>query len=229
MIIKPITLPMPYRMGSVNCYLLQSGSGYLLVDTGSPHNRQAITLELERAGCKPGSLQLIVITHGDFDHIGNAAYLRGLYDTKIAMHPADAGMAELGDMFYNRHKPNLLIKTLVPLFTSFSKRERFTPDKLLSDGDDLSIYGFDARIISIPGHSTGSIGILTGEQDFFCGDLLTNIEKPALSSLMDNLATARASLDRLESLGIRTVFPGHGVPFLFDTFRSATVHPINPN
>ena len=38
------------------------------------------------AGCKLGSLKLIVLTHGDFDHTGNAAYLRHKYAIKIAMH-----------------------------------------------------------------------------------------------------------------------------------------------
>ncbi|RLI67201.1 hypothetical protein DRO91_10540, partial [Candidatus Heimdallarchaeota archaeon] len=28
--------------------------------------------ELEKAGCKPGDLKLVVLTHGDFDHTGNA-------------------------------------------------------------------------------------------------------------------------------------------------------------
>ena len=97
--IRTITLPLPYKMGSVNCYLVESETGCLLVDTGSSYSRSQLERELEGAGCKPGNLRLIVLTHGDFDHIGNAAFLREKYGGKIAMHKADSGMAEQGDMF----------------------------------------------------------------------------------------------------------------------------------
>ena len=44
------------------------------------------------------------------------------------MHRDDAGMAERGDMFVNRKRPNLLVRSLVPLFTGFDPAERFTPN-----------------------------------------------------------------------------------------------------
>jgi glyoxylase-like metal-dependent hydrolase (beta-lactamase superfamily II) len=68
--IKAITL------GGVNCYLLTLDKGFVLVDTGFSKNRVDVEKELESAGCKPKTLKLIVLTHGDFDHSGNAAYLR---------------------------------------------------------------------------------------------------------------------------------------------------------
>ncbi len=154
-----------------------------------------------------------MLTHGDFDHSGNAAYLRQAFGAKIAMHRDDAGMGETGDMFVNRKQPNVLIRKLIPLFTGFGKAERFTPDLLLEEGDDLSPYGFDARVLSIPGHSKGSLGVLTAAGDLFCGDLLTNTDKPALNSLIDDLPAAQASLQRLRELGVGTVYPGHGTPF----------------
>jgi glyoxylase-like metal-dependent hydrolase (beta-lactamase superfamily II) len=97
--IKPITLPLPLRMGSVNCYFVMNDTGYFLIDTGSSSSLKALEKELEIAGCKPGDLRLIALTHGDFDHTGNAAYLRNKFDTKIAMHVDDLGMVEHGDMF----------------------------------------------------------------------------------------------------------------------------------
>ncbi|GAG68637.1 unnamed protein product, partial [marine sediment metagenome] len=82
------------------------------IDTGGSNKRHDLENELDRAGCQPGNLNLIVLTHGDFDHTGNAAYLRKKFGTKIAMHSADSGMAEQGDMFWNRNKPNFLIKLM---------------------------------------------------------------------------------------------------------------------
>ncbi len=153
-------------------------------------------MELKSAGCKPASLGIILLTHGDFDHTGNAAYLRSTFGTRIAMHPDDAGMVERGDMFANRKKPNFLITALIPLFTGFGKSERFTPDILLEDGYDLSQYGLKAKVISLPGHSRGSIGILTEDGDLFCGDLFENIKSPMLNSLIDDPEAAQASLIR---------------------------------
>ena len=100
--IKTINLPLPFRMGSVNCYLIETDSGYVLIDTGGSNCRKELVKELESAGCKPGLLKLIVLTHGDFDHTGNAAYLRNTFGGEIAMHVDDSGMVESGDMFVNR-------------------------------------------------------------------------------------------------------------------------------
>jgi len=56
------------NFGGVNCYLVKTGDGFILIDTGVPSKRVDIEKELVRAGCKPGDLKLIVLTHGDFDH-----------------------------------------------------------------------------------------------------------------------------------------------------------------
>lgn len=172
-----INLPLPFRMGSVNCYLLQAGDGFALIDTGAPGARQTLSAELQRLGCQPGSLKLIVLTHGDFDHTGNAAHVRAAFGGKIAMHPDDARMAEAGDMFVNREKSNFLLRALIPRLIGFGKSELFIPDALLEDGSALSEYGLEAGVIWIPGHSKGSIGILTAGGHFFCGDLFDNTKE----------------------------------------------------
>ena len=211
--IRTISLPMPLRMGSVNCYLIRSNANYFLIDTGSANGRQGLVRELESAGCQPGQLSLIVLTHGDFDHTGNAAYLRHAFGGKIAMHPDDSGMVERGDMFVNRRRPSIIIRMLIPVFSRFATSELFAPDLLVQDGDDFSGYGFDARVISIPGHSKGSIGILTAGASLFCGDLLENRVKPVLNSLTDDLAAANSSVQKLRTMGLGVVYPGHGSPF----------------
>ena len=214
--INIITLPLPLRMGRVNSYLIQTSVGHTLIDTGGSNARKELLRELERAGCMPSSLKLIILTHGDFDHIGNAAYLRSVFGARIAIHRDDSGMAERGDMFVNRKKPNILIRALVSLFMGFGTSERFTPDVLLDDGYDLSQHGFEAKVISLPGHSKGSIGILAANGELFCGDLLENTKGPALNALTDDSAAANASVAKLEALKIGTVYPGHGQPFAME-------------
>jgi hydroxyacylglutathione hydrolase len=134
------------------------------------------------------------------------------------MHYDDSGMAERGDMFWNRNKVNVLIRVIFKAFFGLSKSDRFKPDVYVEDGYNLTEYGVDAKVLHIPGHSKGSIGILTGDGDLFCGDLLTNTDKPALNSLIDDLTTANASVEKLKRLKINTVYPGHGKPFLMSSF-----------
>ena len=110
--IRTIGLPLPYKLGTVNCYLIETGTGYVLIDTGGSNKRAELEKELESAGCKPGNLALIVLTHGDFDHTGNAAYLRNEFGTTVAMHADDSGMVERGDMFWNRTKGNPLLRMM---------------------------------------------------------------------------------------------------------------------
>jgi hydroxyacylglutathione hydrolase len=205
-------------MGTVNCYLVKTDTGFVLIDTGASKKRAELENELTRAGCKPGNLVLIVLTHGDFDHIGNAAYLSEKFGARIAMHKDDSGMAERGDMFWNRSSGNAILRFLVPVLYRFSKLNRFKPDVYMEEGYDFSKYGFDARALSIPGHSKGSIGILTAGGDLFCGDLLENLEKPATSSIMDNPVDCEASVEKLQGFGINTVYPGHGQAFPMEGF-----------
>ncbi len=96
--------------------------------------------------------------------------------------------------------------------------ERKLPESRIEDGQDLSGYGFSAQALHLPGHSKGSLGVLTAAGDLFCGDLLMNMIKPDIHFLIDDLAAAKASIERLKSLQVRTVYPGHGKPFSWERF-----------
>ena len=215
--INILTTPFVFNV-SVNCYLVRTGEGFILIDTGRTNKRGAIEKELESAGCQPGNLTLIVLTHGDFDHCGNAAFLRKKFGTQIAMHKDDSGMVERGDMLWNRNKQNILMRIIFKLFFRLSKSDRFKPDLYIDEGYDFSGFGFDAKVLYIPGHSKGSIGILTASGDLFCGDLLANVNKPEVWSIIDDPVAAHASVEKLKRLQINTVYPGHGQPFPMELF-----------
>jgi hydroxyacylglutathione hydrolase len=93
--IQTIATPFIFRV-TVNYYLIRTEGGFPLIDTGRSARRREIAAVLERAARALGSVQLILLTHGDFDHCGNAAYLREKFDTTIAMHEDDGGMVEEG-------------------------------------------------------------------------------------------------------------------------------------
>jgi hydroxyacylglutathione hydrolase len=209
-------------LGGVNCYLLTAGDGFVLIDTGLATKRGALDTELARAGCVPGRLKLIVLTHGDLDHAGNAAHLRETYETRVAMHADDARMVETGNTDWNRKpKPDRLTMTgrfirVAGTVMEFSRRgsglETFTPDLLVDDGDDLGSYGLDAQVLHLPGHSKGSIGVLTAAGDLLCGDLLYNWRRPSVP-ICDDAAAQDVSMQKLQGLPVVTVYPGHGRPF----------------
>ncbi len=215
-------------LSGVNAYLLAAGDGFVLFDTGTASKRPALQQALASAGCRPGNLKLVILSHGDVDHAGNAAWLRAEYATKIAMGCDDAGMVERGDMNWNRKprpdRTSALGRLIMPLsrvMTLFSGPERFetfAPDLCLEDGQDLGAYGLEARVLHLPGHSRGSIAILTAEGDLLCGDLLMDMTRPAMHFLVDDLAAERASIEKLKGLGVRTVYPGHGKPFSWEQF-----------
>lgn len=217
----------------VNCYLLKARDNFILIDTAGhtvmdkpfDNRRQVLEEELEKAGCRPGNLKLVVLTHGDNDHTANAAFIRDRYETKIAMHSSDAELVENPDMdklmksFQYRSFVNkiafVLMKKLIQKVTlkTLNDFEKFKPDIFLDDGFSLLKYGFEAEIVYIPGHTSGSIGILTENKDLIAGDIFANIKKPDISPNAYDFKILKTSVGRLKTLGLKTIYPGHGAPF----------------
>lgn len=212
-------------LGGVNCFLLAAADGFVLVDTGLATKRAALQERLREAGCAPDTLKLIVLTHGDVDHAGNAAFLHQAFGAPVAIQADDAGMVETGDTDWNRKaKPDhvtltgrfiMVAGTLMELFRRGDAMETFTPDLLVDEGFDLAPYGLEARIVHIPGHSKGSVGVLTAAGDLVCGDLLYCWGKPSVP-VMDDAAAHGASMAKLRGLNLKTVYPGHGKPFAWN-------------
>jgi glyoxylase-like metal-dependent hydrolase (beta-lactamase superfamily II) len=208
-------------LSGTNCYLVKTERGYILIDTNFPFQRSKLEEELEKAGCQPGNLNLIVITHGDIDHTGNCAYLCEKYKVKIAMHEGDAEMCMKDGTTRDRGKmpedfPMLLmVLWLLKGILRFAIRQaiwrkpfdRFAPDILLEEGQSLAAYGLDAKILYTPGHSIGSISILTAGGDLYCGDMFNNVWGRILKS------TDEGVFEKIRELEIKTVYPGHGEPF----------------
>jgi glyoxylase-like metal-dependent hydrolase (beta-lactamase superfamily II) len=193
----------------------------MLIDTGFPFQRSQLEAELERQGCRPGNLKVIVITHGDIDHTGNCAYLREKYGVRIAMHEGDTEMCMKDGITRERGKmPTdfpllLMVLWLARGFLAFGLGqlawrkpfEAFEPDLLLEEGQSLTDYGFDAKILHTPGHSKGSISVLTDDGNLICGDAFSNAWGRIINS------TDEGGLKRMKELGIETFYPGHGKPF----------------
>jgi len=202
----------------VNCYLIKSGNDFFMVDTGMSFARGTLKKALAAAACKPGSLKLVIITHGDYDHTGNCVYLKEKYGAKIAVHRNEAGVLEKGDMLFSRRsRQGVFFRAELKVARLLMGRP-FKPDVLVVDGDDLSPHGFAAKVVHTPGHTTGSISVLTAGGDLFCGDFLVNSGKPEKNSLVDDPAEMDESVLKLKNLDVRKIYPGHGQPFTLEEF-----------
>lgn len=136
------------------------------------------------------------------------------------MNMNDAPMVESGKMLMDRGSKSLTRKIFqfflfrLPKFKKvIDGFERFTPDVRLEDGFSLADYGVDAKIVLIPGHTPGSLGVHMADGDFIAGDTLNNNKKPVISPIVHNAVQLKDSIEKIKALGIKTVYPGHGRPF----------------
>ena len=194
--------------GNVNCYIVADNDNAILIDTGRKKYREKI---LEK--CKEFHVSLIVLTHGHMDHCQNAAYLANALHIPIAMNKKDM------DLILENRKQYLLAKTLlgkIVLSVSLSSFEKdslevFEPILYLKNGDDLSEYGIAAKVVELPGHTKGSIGIEI-EDNLFVGDALMNMFYPTVSMLYVDEQEMLSSAKYISGLGEKTIYFGHGKP-----------------
>jgi len=194
-----------------NCYLLRGEGGAVLIDPGPPGGAAKVSAGAAAAGVQPADVQLILLTHGHLDHYGAATEVKAWCGAPVAASP--------GEPEFSRERRNALPPaqtlrgSLVRWFyLRLSPLVHFAPleaDIQLEDGADLSPYG-------LPGHSPGSLGIVTAEGDAFVGDLFVNYTAPSQPLYLSDRAAWRRSCELVQTLKPRAVYVGHGEPFSGD-------------
>jgi glyoxylase-like metal-dependent hydrolase (beta-lactamase superfamily II) len=217
--------PSLHRIGSdiVAVYLVDTPEGVTLIDAGLAGQWNELLAELTAMGRSLDDIRGVVLTHGDSDHIGFAERLRREHGVPVYVHEADAARAR-GEV---STKPGWGHVKVGPTaaFLWYALRNngmRTTPLTevvAVHDGDVLDLPGAP-RVISMPGHSPGSIAIHVPIADaVFVGDalttrhVLTGAEGPQPAPFTDDPHEALASLERLEGLEVAWVLPGHGTPW----------------
>ena len=137
---------------------LLSGEKHILVDTGSPWDAGRLKKLLAQHGLGFNDLALILLTHIHFDHAGGLSAVQKEANCPTAVHPLERSFLETG-----RNAPIVPVHPLAALVSPFmnipfgAARAEIT----LSDGFDLSPFGVDAQVLFTPGHTPGSVSILT--------------------------------------------------------------------
>ncbi len=88
----------------------------------------------------------------------------------------------------------------------------FEPTIYLKNGDSLNEYGIDAKVVELPGHTNGSIGLEIEGDKLFVGDALMNMFFPTISMLYVDEKEMLSSAKYISELGERTIYFGHGKP-----------------
>ena len=183
-----------------NCYIVESGENAILVDTGSGEAYDTVLEE-----CRKYNLRLIVLTHVHFDHAENAAKLSREFNVPVAFHKADE---ELFDNYMAQPLMSYGLVGRVVLGLSLkvlrdTKVEK--PENIIyvDEGDDLSLYGIDAKIVGLPGHTKGSIGVDVEGESLLVGDALDNWIRPATGHLYSNFEDIKNTAAKIKSLGKR--------------------------
>lgn len=193
--------------GNGNSFLVSSGESAILVDTGRMAFRQKVL-----DACRGFQVRLLVLTHGHVDHVQNAAFLSEALNVPVAMHKADLSL--LTDQFSQALTAKGLPGRVVLGASLKSFRQDpippFTPTVFLSEGDDLEAYGIPAKVLVLPGHTDGSIGLDVEGRDLIVGDALMNLFYPTVSMLYHDRTAMEESARRISALGTRTIHFGHG-------------------
>ena len=144
----------PVGVNQTNCYLVGLGDGgdAILIDPGDEAERI-----MRVAGARDWQIKEILLTHGHWDHIGAAAEIKRATDASISIHPDDLFLYD-----------NLSEQVIA---FGMAGRNSVPADKMLNDGETLTICGAGLRVIHAPGHSPGSVLFLMDEL-CFAGDTI---------------------------------------------------------
>jgi glyoxylase-like metal-dependent hydrolase (beta-lactamase superfamily II) len=236
-----LSVPTPFLVGRVNCYLIEDDP-LTLIDTGPNSGKSLDELEqaLERHGRRIEDLELIVLTHQHMDHLGLleilarrsgaevaaldvlGPYLRSFRDSAVA----DDAFAQA---IMRRHGiPEDLITALgatAAAFRSFGSSGRVT--RPLRPGDRLELRDRTLEVLHRPGHSPSDTLFWDERRGMLIGGdhLLAHISSnPLISRPLDDGADPDArphalvqyleSMRSTRELPSTLVLPGHGPPIV---------------
>lgn len=170
-----------------NCYLIVDEKT-VLIDTGTG----ATDSLRERLKPWAGEIDLIINTHAHFDHVGG----NRLFDAEVAIHVDDASEMESGRLYGTSEL--------------FGESASSKADVLLREGDVIETGELSLEVVHTPGHTPGSVCLVSSRGHLFSGDTLFSGGSFGRTDLPGgNTEELLMSLERLKNTRFEYLMPGH--------------------
>lgn len=214
-------------IGFVNLYFVGArGTPWVLVDTGLPHTSGLIR---QRAAQRYGADSVphaIILTHGHFDHAGNARALAEEWNVPVYAHPLELPYLT-GRSDYPPQDPTVG-GALGFMSRAFPRGGVDLGGYVRPLPEDGSVPGApDWRWVFTPGHTAGHISLFRDrDRCLIAGDAFATVNQDSALSMLNlrdefsvppaplttDWGAARASVERLADLRPYAVGAGHGRP-----------------
>jgi glyoxylase-like metal-dependent hydrolase (beta-lactamase superfamily II) len=207
----------PLKVGNANVYILKENDSVLLIDTGVPKKENQIIKSMARHDIIPAELDLIILTHEHYDHVGSLKALQDVSEAKVIAHKKARPIIECGETVFPQGATGIgrfVRKVIAPMV---SGRSFFAPaivDMTVDAEYDLKPHGFDGKVIHTPGHSASSLSVVLDSGEAFVGDTLFNLFPIGrlFPPFADDVPRLLESWRRLLEIGPSVIYPGHGAP-----------------
>lgn len=184
---------------------------FSLVDCGLMEMGSYKLEALESCGIPLRHVKRIIMTHTHMDHIGCLPeILEAIPDVEVWVHKEEALYLERGDdriVFGNR-----MFESMIRAQYAMPK-DFFTikVHRKLEGGENLTLGGIPFRVIHLPGHSAGSIGLFNDEHKLFIsGDTIYADGAIGRYDLFSADPTQlKQSLEHIAGLGVDILLPCH--------------------
>lgn len=139
-----------YYVGTYDlaCYLVTTTKGNILINTGLAASAAQIKSNIETLGFTFADTKILLITHAHYDHVGAMADIKKMTSAKLMADEKDAEvLATGGATDYELGQYGVTFKPV-------------RADRLLHDGDTISLCNMQLVMLHHPGHTKGSCSFL---------------------------------------------------------------------
>jgi hydroxyacylglutathione hydrolase len=198
------------NLGFVKSFLVK-GDRTIIVDAGLKGSSKRILKAMEAHGIAPADVSLLLVTHAHGYHTGGLKELKDATGAPVAVHTLEAQYLAQGSSAPVSMRSRMM--KLLSFFIRGQKLDCVQPDVIIDGRLDLKPYGVVGYAFATPGHTLGSITLVTEGGEAIIGDMASGAGKPALPGVYDDLKLMKASIAGLASHAITMVYTSHGGAF----------------